>query len=73
MPKYWHNMLKQIMKIATFLNTDTLKQSRFASKVMPPISLCWPLMSEADVGGRILPPIFYCMLLLCDRWQQKAV
>ena len=24
---------------------------RAALKVMPPILLCWPMMSEADVGG----------------------
>ena len=24
---------------------------RAALKVMPPVLLCWPMMSEADVGG----------------------
>ena len=25
--------------------------TRAASKVMPPILLCWPTMSQADIGG----------------------
>jgi len=26
--------------------------TRAAPKVMPPILLCWPALSEADVGGQ---------------------
>ena len=47
-----------------------------ALKVMPPILLCWPTMSEVDVDGIeavwTFLPIFCCILLLCDRWQQKG-
>jgi len=27
------------------------KQIRTAPKVMPPVLLCWPMISEADVSG----------------------
>ena len=39
-------------------------------KAVPSISLRWPMMSEVDVGGTILP-IFHSILLLCYRWQQR--
>jgi len=48
-----------------------------APKVMPPVSLCWPATSEADVSrygsrGWTFPPISHYILLLCKRWQQSG-
>ena len=56
---------------------------RAAPKVMPPISWCWPTMSETDVDDRrqrqmynsrswIFLPIFCYILLSCDRWQHRG-
>ena len=49
---------------------------RAALKVMPPLLLCWPTVSEMDVGGGTrgwtFPPVFHYMLLPCDRWQQSG-
>ena len=50
---------------------------RSAPKVMPPTLRCQP-MSEADIGGMAVeaePSHQYpttCLLLLCDRWQQRG-
>jgi len=51
---------------------------RAALKAMPPILLCQPTTSEADVGGMAVEdepshPISHYTLLLCDRWQQRGV
>jgi len=51
--------------------------TKVALKVMPPVLLCWPMMSEVDVGGvaaEVEPSCQYPIniLLLCDRWQQKG-
>jgi len=56
-------------------NTDD-SNKRTVLKVKPPILLCWPMTSEADVCGTsvrgwTLPQTFHCILLLCDRWQQR--
>lgn len=50
--------------------------TKAAPKVMPPILLCWPTISEEDVGdmavkGSTFPPISHSMLLPCDRWQRR--
>jgi len=48
-----------------------------APKVMPPILLCWPIMSEADVGGAVVDVepshqyshvTFYCHVTDVSRW-----
>ena len=53
-----------------------VSRARAALKVIPPILLCWPTTSEADVGGMAIevePSHQYCYILLpCDRWQQKG-
>ena len=53
------------------------QSTRNATKVMPPILFCWATVSEVDVGGSdsrgwTFPPIFDCILLLCDRGQQRS-
>jgi len=58
---------------------QSLKQCdcpRAAPKVLPPISLFWPMMSEADVGDmavEIVPSHQYRLhCIVCDRWQQRG-
>ena len=41
---------------------------RAALKVMPPVLLCWPMMSEADVGGMAVedqPSHQNCLTVCC--------
>jgi len=57
------------------LSTLALWCIRAVPKVMPPILLCWLMMSEADVGGMSVdwtfPPIFHYILLPCNRWHER--
>ena len=51
--------------------------TQVAPKVMPPTLLCWPTMSEVDIGGMAVEaePSHQCsflLLLLYDRWQQRG-
>ena len=50
--------------------------ARSAPKVMPPVLLCWPTMSETDVGGmavEVEPPGQYsATLLMYDGQQQRG-
>jgi len=42
--------------------------TRVAPKLMPPILLCWPTMSEADVGGmavEVEPSHHYSVKFCC--------
>ena len=52
------------------------KPMRAVLKVMPPILLCWPTMSEVDVGGIAIefePSRQYSITFCCcGRWQQRG-
>ena len=45
------------------------------TRAAPPMLLCWPMKSEASVGGtavEVKPFHQYCYILLLDRWQQRG-
>lgn len=49
--------------------------TRTAPKVMPPISLCSDIRNRCWWDSRrnwTFPPIFFYILFLCDRWQQRG-
>ena len=47
---------------------DTVHFVRAAPKIMPPILLCWPAMTEADIGGMAVeaePSHQYSIIFCC--------
>ena len=69
------NLFKPIYRASWPSHTAmTSYTTRATPKVMPPIFLCWPTMSEADVDGYgygirgwTFPPVSHYILLPCGR------
>jgi len=62
-----------------WMRSIAIKRTRMrtALKVISPILLCWPTMSESDVGGmavEVEPSHLYSIIFLlpCNRWQWRG-
>jgi len=74
--KTWPTHLPQrwMFSVSSFVLQHNFRVMRAALKVMPPILLCWPKMSEEDVGGmevEVEPSILYPITVVA-MWQITA-